>query len=186
VHSVKVAASTGSTAVLYRVDRHDSIVAVGGAWDTFAEANGGLPGVVGRSLWDFVDGEDVRGVWQLLLRHVRARQAALSFLYRCDAPGVPRLMQMELSPDARGAVSFRSTFVRIAEGPFFVGEWAADDARPPVTVCGWCGRVRADGWVTPDCAAEQLGLATPDAEWPRLSHGICDTCARELRALTRA
>jgi hypothetical protein len=183
---VKVVAPTGTAAVLYRVDRHDSLVAVGGAWDAFARANGGLPSVVGRSLWDFVDGAEVCSVWQLLLRHVRAKQASLSFLYRCDAPGVPRLMQMELTPGTGGAVSFRSTFVRIAEGPALIAEWAVSGVREPVTVCGWCGRVHADGWVAPDYAAEQLGLTTAGADWPRLSHGICETCARELRALTRA
>jgi len=70
--------------------------------------------------------------------------------------------------------------------------WAADDAfmsiaEVPVAtavlyrVCGWCARVRLDSWVSAEEATTELGLTGGRAA--RLSHGICETCARELKAL---
>jgi hypothetical protein len=52
-----------------------------------------------------------------------------------------------------------------------------------LVVCGWCARVRADEWVPLDEAVARIGLAAHSARVPRLSHGICDSCAHELRAL---
>ncbi len=184
VHSVRVASSAG-TAVLYRVDGHDFIVDVGGAWESVARANGGLPRVLGRPLWDFVAGRDVRAIWQLLLRHVRTEQTSLSFLYRCDSPGLPRVMQMELTPEPGGAVAFRSQFVRVLDEPSLTGRWDASGGRDAVEVCGWCGRVRAGDWLAPGRAVDLLGLSAPEARRPRLTHGICDGCVRELRGLMR-
>lgn len=178
------APTRAATDVLYEIDADDRIVSVGGDWAAFAQANGGVPDVVGRHLWDFVAGEEVRGIWELLVRHVRTQQAPLTFLYRCDAPGLRRLMQMQLSPEADGAVSFRSRVVGSFDGVTFSGGWESR-SRDAVVVCGWCGRVHAGEWVTPDRAAATLGLTEPDAAWPQLSHGICGTCARQLRALVR-
>lgn len=171
--------------MLYRIDARDVLVETGGGWDQFAAANGGLGRpVLGRPLWHFVSGEDVRGVWSLLLRHVRREQRHLAFLYRCDAPGIRRLMQMELLAEDDGSVAFRSRAVRMTAAPTVVGRWEAGPHRPTVAVCGWCGRIHADGWITPDEAIELLGLGD-DTKPPRLTHGICETCARELRALAR-
>lgn len=177
------APSAAGTDVLYEIDRDDRIVSTGGGWETFANVNGGLPDVVGRPLWDFIAGEEVRGIWSLVVRHVRAHESPLTFLYRCDAPGLRRLMQMELAP--RGdSVTFRSRVVGEFTGRTFSGDWATN-APDTVVVCGWCARVHAGEWVPPDRAADVLGLALPDAAWPRLSHGICGTCARQLHALLR-
>ncbi|HEY6961692.1 MAG TPA: hypothetical protein VI408_07370 [Gaiellaceae bacterium] len=178
-------AAPATTAVGYSIDADDVIVAVGGAWHTFAQANGGPVNVVGCSLWDFVSGRDVEAIWQLLLRHVRGTATPLTFLYRCDAPRVRRLMQMELSPEGRGGVAFCSRPVAVQKATTFSGDWSGGDLQT-VVVCGWCGRVHTDDWVTPDHAVMQLGLTRPDSSWPALTHGICASCARQLRGLVRA
>lgn len=168
--------------VSYRVDQHDFIVEVGGAWDEFAAANRGMPPVVGRRLWHFVAGADVRAVWALLLRRVRTTGEPLAFLYRCDAPGLRRLMQMQLLPERDGSVRFHSTQVRALPGPTFNGRWEAGTTHPATTVCGWCARVEDEGvWVAPETALQRLGLGEGQAV--RLTHGICVTCAAELRSL---
>jgi len=182
VHSISVAAPANE-AVLYRIDASDTVVEVGGGWDAFAELNGGIGEVVGRPLWHFIAGDDVRAVWQLLLRHVRADAEPLVFLYRCDAPGLRRLMQMELRSDSDDSVQFRSHEVRAHAAPTVGGRWDTGSRRETVTVCGWCGRVRTDGWVSPDDAIDLLGLTLPQARSPRLTHGICETCARDLNNL---
>jgi hypothetical protein len=170
-----------ATPVSYRIDRTDSILETGGAWDDFARANGGVPGVIGQPLWHFVAGADVRAVWSLLLSRVRTKGEPISFFYRCDAPGVARVLQMELVPSRDGSVTFRSTQLRTAEARTFSGRSDTGSNRGLVSVCGWCARVHVgDTWAPPEQAAQLLGLL--DDEQPRLSHGVCDTCARELRA----
>ena len=54
-----------------------------------------------------------------------------------------------------------------------------------ILVCGWCGRVHADGeWLDPQEAFGELGLHSVGLA--RLSHGVCDTCAGDLKSLVRA
>ena len=170
------------TAVVYRIDSSDRIVETGGAWDAFAAANGGLGTVTGRPLWHFVAGEDVRAVWALLVRRARTKGEPVSFLYRCDAPGLARVLRMELRPHPDDSITFVSTPVREEPARTFAGSRGAGRT---VSVCGWCARVRVGNvWVPPEQAAERLGLL--DDEQPRLSHGVCDTCARELRSALSA
>ncbi|HEV7640055.1 MAG TPA: hypothetical protein VGO39_04190 [Gaiellaceae bacterium] len=169
-----------TTEVLYRIDRADVLTDVGGAWDEFARANGGIGNVVGRPLWHFVTGADVRAVWSLLLRRARGAERPLAFLYRCDGPGVRRLMQMEMLAED-GSVAFRSTQIKAAAASTYLGRWEQGTSRDAVVVCGWCARVHLETWVAPEAAADELGLTGGRAA--RLSHGLCETCARELRAL---
>jgi hypothetical protein len=171
-----------ATAVLYRIDGADVLTDVGGDWDEFARANGGIGQVVGRPLWHFVTGTDVRAVWSLLLRRVRDVGGPLAFLYRCDGPGVRRLMQMELLADSDGYIAFRSTQIKTASAATYLGRWEQGIRRDAIVVCGWCARVRLEeSWVAPEAAADELGLT--GGRGARLSHGICETCARELKAL---
>lgn len=172
------------SAVLYRIDRHDTIAETGGAWDAFARVNGGVPPAVGRPLWHFIAGKDVRATWALLLRRVREGRIPVVFLYRCDGPGVRRLMQMELLADRIGSVQFRSTTVSITETDTLSGRWETGSVRDTVLVCGWCGRVHAGDWVQPGQAIGLLGLH--ESRQPRLSHGICESCAAELRSAASA
>ena len=164
--------------VTYEIDAEDTIVAVGGAWE-------GPPDVVGDSLWEYVHGDDVRAIWELLLRRARGGEAPLLVPCRCDAPGVRRLMQMELAPLPGGGVAFRSRQVYAWRAPTLVGQWRPAEEDAALIVCGWCGRVHADEWISPDAALDRIGIDW-DARAPQLSHGICPGCAGELRLLARA
>ena len=168
------------SAVLYRIDREDTIVETSGAWDDFARVNGGVPPAVGRPLWHFIAGKDVRATWSLLLRRVREGRVPLAFLYRCDGPGIRRTMQMELASQRDGSVAFRSSQINAVRTDTFIGRWETGSGRETVLVCGWCGRVHAEEWVQPEDAIARLGLH--EQRHPRLSHGICDACARELKS----
>jgi hypothetical protein len=170
-----------ATAVLYRIDGADVLIEVGGSWDEFARANGGIGQVVGRPLWHFVTGTEVRAIWSQMLRRVREVGGPLAFLYRCDGPGMRRLTQMELLADSDGYVAFRSTQIKAARAATYLGRWEQGTCRDAVVVCGWCARVHLEEWVPAEEAAAELGLEGGRAA--RLSHGVCDTCARELRAL---
>ena len=86
---------------------------------------------------------------------------------------------MELLADRSGAVAFRSTAVNVTRTQTVTGRWETDSARETVLVCGWCARVHAGEWVQPEQAIDLLELSERQ---PRLSHGICDSCAGELRS----
>jgi hypothetical protein len=178
--TVSMMEAPAATAVLYRIDRADVLTDVGGAWDEFARANGGIGNVVGRPLWHFVTGTNVRAAWSQLLRRARGLEVPLAFLYRCDGPGVRRLMQMEILAED-GFVAFCSTQIKAARADTYVGRWEQGTYRDAVVVCGWCARVQLEAWVAPEEAAAELGLT--GGRPARLSHGLCETCARELRAL---
>ena len=179
--TVATVEAPAATAVLYRIDRADVLTEVDGAWDEFARGNGGIGQVVGRPLWHFVTGTEVRAVWSQLLRRVREAEGPVAFLYRCDAPGLRRLAQMELLADSDGFVAFRSTQIKAAAAATYVGRWEQGTCRDAIVVCGWCARVQLDSWVAPEEAATELGLT--GGRGARLSHGVCETCARELKAL---
>jgi hypothetical protein len=173
-----------ATAVRYRIDGADLLIDVGGGWDDFARANGGIGQVVGRPLWHFVTGTEVRSVWAHMLRRVREVGGPLAFLYRCDGPGVRRLTQMELLADSDSYVAFRSTQIEAAPAATYLGRWEQGTCRDAIVVCGWCARVHLEEWVPAEEAAAELGLE--GGRGARLSHGVCETCARELRALGSA
>jgi hypothetical protein len=94
---------------------------------------------------------------------------------------VRRLLQMELIADSEGAVAFRSTQIKATSAPTYLGRWESGSTPGTVDVCGWCARVQLDSWVPAEQAATELGLI--EGRGARLSHGICETCARELKAL---
>ena len=53
-----------------------------------------------------------------------------------------------------------------------------------ILVCGWCNRVHVNGeWAEPVDAFGDLGLHSVGLA--RLSHGVCDTCAADLRSLVQ-
>jgi hypothetical protein len=113
---------------------------------------------------------------------VREVGGPLTFLYRADGPGARRLMQMELLADSDGYVAFRSTLIKVAAAPTYLGRWEQGTCRDAIVVCGWCARVElGESWVAPQDAAAELGLN--GARPARLSHGVCETCASELKAL---
>ena len=169
-----------ASTIVYRIDAADVLTEVGGAWDEFARANGDLGTVVGRPLWHFVSGEDVCAAWALLLRRARAAGRPITFTYRCDAPGLRRLMEMELESGDGGAVTFRSRQLRTTVAPTYNGRWEPPGSHDPVVVCGWCAHVlRGSRWRAAEEATDALGFA--GGQPVQLTHGICDTCEQELR-----
>jgi len=57
---------------VWTIDRENVITSVGGDWDAFAESNDAASlcgsSVVGRSLFDFISGEETQRIYRLLLR----------------------------------------------------------------------------------------------------------------------
>lgn len=169
----------------YEVDGTDRIIAVSGDWLDFARENGAPELtedlVVGRSLWDFIEGVDTQAFYEFIFERVRKARIALKVPFRCDSPTCRRWMEMEIKPQLERGILLCSRIVRTEAIP------ASDrpkviKRRPGglVTVCGWCRRVQLPSleWVQFEDAVPALELENRCC-MPGLTHGICESCMIE-------
>jgi len=177
--------STGSLS--YAIDEHDHIVRVDDGYYRFAEENGWREAgsSLGRSLWDYVAGNELRKLQRLLVRRVRDGATGVELPFRCDGPGVRREMNIRIAarPGGRAvlfAARLRSEEERDAPQPLL--DPLAPRAGGPLAMCGWCDRFEVDGeWVEVEEAARRLELFNRP-ELPPLSHGVCPECSELLLA----
>jgi hypothetical protein len=167
----------------YAVDDHDRIVAVNEAWDRFAKLTDS-PGVLATavlqsSLWDHVSDTTLRHLWRLLLAKVRQTREAIELSCRCDGPDVARDLRLDISSTDGATVVIRSAVVgERPREPLSVT--AAADWH--LTMCSWCNSIRIDvEWIELEAAVARLHLL-PGPHHPQLTHGLCESCDRSLRA----
>jgi hypothetical protein len=175
-------------ALSYAIDDQDRLIKVDDGYYRFAEENGwdGAGASLGRSLWDFVAGHEVKKLQRLLLRRVREGVRGVELPFRCDGPEVTREMDIRIAADSTGRVvlfsaRLRSEEEREAPQPLLDphATRAADDFLP---MCAWCDRFLVDGeWVEVEEAAKRLGLFRR-SELPMLDHGICPQCSGQMLA----
>jgi hypothetical protein len=131
---------------------------------------------LGRSLWDFVAGQDVKKLQRMLVRRIREGVRDVKLPFRCDGPEVRREMDIRIAADSSGrAVLFsarlRSEQERDEPQPLLdPGSPRGDELLP---MCAWCDRFEIDGeWVEVEVAAERLELFRR-SELPAIDHTIC-------------
>ncbi len=174
-------------ALSYAIDDEDRLIRVDDGYYRFAAENGwdGAGASLGRSLWDFVAGHEVKKLQRLLLRRVRDGVRGVELSFRCDGPDVTREMDIRIAADSSGRVVLFSARLRNEEER---GEpQPLLDPRAPrdedfLTMCAWCDRFLVDGeWVEVEVAAKRLELFRR-SEMPALDHGICPDCSGTLLA----
>lgn len=180
---------TGSPApqvsLVYRIDAGDRLTYVNPAWLEFARNNEGesvMPEkVLGQSMWTCVTDATVREIYQRMIARARAGRP-VHFHYRCDAPTKRRVFAMTIRPVAGGEVEFVSTLEQEETRPA-VGLLESGRRRDQrlLRICSWCQKVAlpANLWVPVETAVEHLQLMETET-MPRITHGICDTCAARL------
>lgn len=170
---------------IYDLDAKDRIVAVNAEWLEFARENDAShltrAAVLQRSLWDFVTGADARMIYATILGRVRTAQVAMRVPFRCDAPDLRRFMTMDVSLLPHNGARMSCRVLR-AE-PRVAVRWpdsAAAAERRLISMCSWCKRVRlpTSEWVELE-EAVSLFERKPGERMPGISHGICDTCAKD-------
>jgi hypothetical protein len=165
----------------YAIDEHDHLVKVDDGYYRFAEENGWEDAVnsLGRSLWDYVAGEELKKVQRLLLRRIRDEAGDVELPFRCDSPDVRREMEIRIKAGAGGRAVLFSARVRSEEGrdlPQPLLDPAAPRGNDTLAMCGWCDRFEVEGeWVEVEEAARRLGLFER-SELPTLDHRICPDC----------
>lgn len=170
--------------VHYAIDANDVIVAAGGDWDAFAEANDGpsAMSVVGQPIWHFIADPETKTLWRHVFARCRSSAQPLQVRIRCDAPGVRRVIGMVLGArDGSITVDAVEEDATVREPLPLVVRPHSPDAL--VTICAWCHALRVEnGWRPLEEAlrdAPTLLLMAP----PRLSHGACPACAAALQRL---
>ncbi len=194
----------GLDGICYLIEPSGSIAAVGRTnWQQFAVANGaedldGGAGLIGRNLFEFIEGAAVRQSYRRLLEGiVSGHRSRVVVDYQCDSPTLARHYRQSISPLGRGPV--RHLLVQ----NITVGEWprpalglydfAAHSGRasrrqlPIVAMCSYCQLVRypADStdetgqWVAAETYYHRGGGSSV-----QISHGLCPDCFEDLdRAL---
>lgn len=165
----------------YAIDEQDHLVKVDEGYYAFAEENGWEDAgtSLGRSLWDYVAGEDLKKAQRLLLRRIRDEAGDVELPFRCDGPDVRREMDIRIKAGVGGRAVLFSAKVRSEEErglsqPLL--DPAASRGSDTLAMCGWCDRFEVeDEWVEVEEAARRLGLFERP-ELPTLDHRICPDC----------
>jgi hypothetical protein len=172
-----MARMTGTT-LSYAIDDQDRLIKLDEGFYRFAEENGwtGADSSLGRSLWDFVAGEDVRRLQKLLLRRIRDGVRGVELPCRCDGPHTSREMGLRIAATSSGRGVLFAARVR-SEEDWEKPQGLLDPERPRserhLPMCAWCDRFELDGeWVEVEEAARRLQLFRQE-RLPALDHTIC-------------
>lgn len=174
--------------VEYEIDANDRIVRVNEAWYAEAAAGGEFslqePSVLGADFWALLNEPTTRVIYAALIERARTSEHPVEFDFRCDTPDQRRLMHMRIVATEGAGVTFsvsviaaqvRQTVALLTPGAARSGEL--------LRMCGWCKRVPlADGrWLEVEDAMQVLGLLDVPP-LPEISHGICESCERQMMA----
>lgn len=171
----------------YDLDPTDRIMWVGGDWGSFATENDGQdvaePNVVGRSIWEFISGREMKMVLGEVFSRVRRSGRPLSLPFRCDAPKFRRSMLMEIVPDPDGSLHVTTRLASEEERPvpMPIMDRRTPRERKPLRMCSWCNRFGVPPWVFAEEAVARLDLFG-EGTMPAITHGICPTCEHRLLA----
>lgn len=166
----------------YQIDAEDNIIFLGGSWDAFAKANGGIGlrynAPRGKSLWTFINGQSTRFIYYTLINQVRATNKPIHFPFRSDGQNTRRYMEMEIAPGENGSIWFRTTHIKeTAPDPSESKSNVDGQNEGPYRMCSWCNLILiGENWLTIEDALWFQGLMD-GPEVPPLSHGICSDCS---------
>ena len=165
------------------IDGEDRITYVSANWWFFADENGAgadcyPPQLLGRSLWDFIAGEETRHLYGILIAKARAGIKELKVPIRCDSPDRRREIIIGLKSVGDGHIEFLCRTIQVdAREP--VDLLRSDVARADriIRICSFCKKVAvtADEWIDTEQAIDRMALFIDNA-LPRLSHGVCPGC----------
>jgi len=170
----------------YRLDKADRIVSVSETWESFAEENDGLPGcsfasLEGQAVWEHLGGPEVIMIYKKIFTKVRTQEQPVSFRIHCDAVDTIRILQAVVVPlPFDGLEVFFKQLQEKKRSPEAVVAIcnSGDDI---ITMCSYCGDLKdSDGkWKPIEAEVSDRDLFQ-HRELPKISHGICPTCAEEF------
>lgn len=173
-------------ALSYAIDDQDRLIRLDEGFYRFGEENGWdeVGDSLGRSLWDFVAGQEVQRLQRMLLRRIRDGVRDVELPFRCDAPELSREMDIRIVADSSGRVVLFSARLRSERRrePQPLLDPRAPRGGDFLPMCAWCDRFLVEGeWVEVEEAARRLELFRR-GEMPTLDHSICPECSEALLA----
>jgi hypothetical protein len=166
----------------YRVNREDVLTWVDSWWLAFARENGApelsAQNVMGRQLWDFLDDEATRGIYQQLHHRVRASGQSVVVPFRCDSPNLRRHMRLTICPGEEGDLLYESQLLRVEAGVHYrVLDPEEPRGKSFLTICSCCKRalLETHGWLEMDEAVLRSGIFDRK-RLPQLRYSFCDEC----------
>lgn len=180
---VEAEAQTGGD-VWYRIDRHDRIIAFGGAWRSVPveEANGNAPAadVIGTRIYEHVSGHFTRRFLREFFQQARRQTAtAKRRTYRCDGPGQKVLVEMTAHADETGNILTTHRDVEIVTLPFNIDVVDVRSRRmASVLRCSMCNRLQSlkgGEWREPE------EVVPPNVVTP-VVHTVCPDCRQGIAA----
>lgn len=183
--------------LVFVTERDGTISDIGAMnWNAFANENGApelkAETVIGRNLFDFIQGEQVRDQFQKVLDRISDNPNWSWVLpYRCDSPERERTMCQSLRPLFSGDVCTGFIFQSIEQSTRLrppihlfnfrtIEQLAREDPNLPVVrMCSWCQRVQSEtigggAWLDAEDYYAAGGRTNV-----RLSHGICEDCLED-------
>ncbi|MBC7906244.1 MAG: hypothetical protein H7Y60_05790 [Rhodospirillaceae bacterium] len=181
--------------VTYATDPTGTIISIGArGWRLFA-AESATPEIaerehfIGRNLFEFIAGDDVRAGYERLLDRVRSGEPQIALPCRCDAPSMAREMRLTITPLRRGRAlhGFLFQSLTLAEHPrpplnLFTFTTEFGETVPLLGMCSLCERVCVDVDRCSDVHAAWLDAeryyANGGSSQVRISHTVCPLCFR--------
>ena len=168
---------------IYRVDSIDTIISVSDNWCTFADANawgGSLrpEDVIGHKLWDFIQDNETRLLYQELFKRVRGGTLLRTIPFRCDSPSERRYLELLIVALPDNQIEITSKILRTApHGPINLLKADTPRSMDIVTICSMCKKIKVsqEQWAEIEEGLVHLRLFEAD-EMPQLSHGMCQSC----------
>ena len=178
----------------YEISESGILISVNPEWLAFASENGahelGPDSVLGRPLWKFIAGSEVRHLYHAILNRLKVTAGTLNLPYRCDSPDCRRLLNMQVFYiPARQTYRFESRILSSERRkPISLLEPSQTHGGELLNMCSWCKKIMLDSsnWVEPELAIQSLKLFECST-LPYISHGVCPNCkehiSKELRSL---
>ena len=172
----------------YELDDQLRLTAVDEGWTRFAIENGAPdlapPAPLGKRVLDAISDPTTRLLYNELYQLAARTGKPITVPIRCDSPQLRRQLDLIITPIASG---FRVESVLRWATPNVGGELldpsVPRDSDELLRLCSWCKRMQVDQeWHELDEAARRLRLFE-HPELPLLTHGMCERCADQIRAM---
>ncbi len=184
VHSQTMVNQPTDTRPVYTIDVDDRLALVNpAALSLFVPAGGGKThALLGRSVWDFIAGAQIRQLWQVLYSRVRAAGVPVFVPMRADTPSCRRLVDVELHPVADRSIQHIYECVWTEARPAIA---LLDPAYPrderSLPSCAWCCRIQVRFGVWEEIEQAQQTLRIEAVETlPTLKPAVCVSCKQSL------
>ena len=172
--------------VTYEVDSEGVITRTNDAWDHFAIENDSphlvAAKVIGTKLATYISSFELRHMFQAVYERLHIEMKSIRLPFRCDSPGIERLLEMHLTPLNNGGIQFSISALSLSpRDPIDLLNFNLQHSHGFISMCSWCKRIRIDAtrWSELSSGIRELGLFEVE-NLPRITHGICKTCGEKF------